>query len=140
MTPDTDGILQITNINDTSFFTESEIRAYETLKPLGIVPIPYAFVLLGVNFAGYVGVNTSDPQETYTEGAFAGLVVCKYFLNRNGSEVCCNGVGIRACINLDIPNKTLKGSIYYRKIKCGGFPPTCDAVWEQAGEETLASW
>lgn len=138
MTANADDTLQITNISDTSFFTESEIRAYETLQPLGIVPIPYAFVLLGVNFAGYVGVNTASPQDTYTEGAFAGLVVCEYFLNRNGSEVCCTGVGLRACINLDIPGKNLRGSVYYRKIKCRGFK--CDAVWDKAGEEILASW
>lgn len=138
MTENADNTFQITNIHDTSLFTESEIRAYETLKPLGIIPVPYAFVLVGVNFAGYIGVNTSNPQDTYTEGAFAGLVVCRYFLNRNGSEVCCNGVGIRACINLDIPGKKLRGSVYYRKIDCN--LSGCRAVWDKVGEETLASW
>jgi hypothetical protein len=138
MTVNADNPFQITNIHDTSLFTESEIRAYETLKPLGIIRVPYAFVLGGVNFAGYVGVNTTNPQDTYTEGAFAGLVVCDYFLNRNRSEVCCNGVGIRACINLDISSKKLIGSAYYRKINCDF--SGCSAKWASVGEETLASW
>lgn len=138
MTTNTDGILGILNITDPALFTDSERRAYETLQALGIIPIPYAFVLGGVNFAGYVGVNTTKPKDTYTEGVFAGLVTCSYFLNRNGSEVCCNGVGIRACINLDVDGKNLKGSFYYRKIDCD--LSGCSASWKKEGETTLASW
>lgn len=129
---------------DETLFTESQLNSMlarqETLGLLAIVPIPYAITLLGVNFAGYVGINTNSPADSYTEGAFAGLVVDTYFINRRHVQVCSSGVGIKACVKIDLQKSKLIGKIYYRKIRCDAWPPSCSGVWEKAIEETLASW
>jgi len=111
-----------------------------TVEPLGIVPIPYTLPLLGINFAGYVGYNVNNPEDSYTEGAGAGLVVYSYFLNRRRARACGTGTGIRACIELRLNKRQLVGRVYYLKIKCQAWPPECTKGWTEAASEILASW
>lgn len=92
--------------------TEFRVRVYGSLTT---IPIPYALTLGGVNIAGIFYLKPDSIEDSYTDGAFIGVVVGTYHLDKNNVEACADNGLLKACVKIDIGAKKLYGRLCTRK-------------------------
>jgi hypothetical protein len=98
---------------------------------LSTVPIPYAFTIGAVNFAGVFYLDTSAVEESFTDGAFIGAVVGTYHIDKDDAEACADNNLLKACIKIDFGAKKLFGRLCTRRITGG---------WDCGGWREILSW
>ena len=84
-----------------------------------LVPVPYAFTLGAVNIAGILYYDTASPENSYTDGAFVGVVVGSYHIDKNDAEACADNGLVKVCIMIDFGKKCLFGRLCKRKLTGG---------------------
>jgi hypothetical protein len=95
-----------------------------------LVPIPYAITLGGVNIAGILYL--ADPiEDSYTDGAFIGVVIGTYHLAKDHLEACADNGLLRVCVKIDLENRILYGRYCTRKINGG---------WDCRDWEEILRW
>jgi hypothetical protein len=95
-------------VGDTTF--KVEVRG-----DFSTVPIPYTIALGGVNVLG-VFYLTDPVENSYTDGAFVGVVVGSYHLDKHNLEACADNGLIRVCVRIDFPHRKLYGRACHREI------------------------
>jgi hypothetical protein len=96
----------------------------EDFKDTKAIPIPYAFVTGGVNVAGVFYLK-EKVEDSYTDGAFIGVVVGTYRLDRRRTETCASNGIIKVCLRVSFSDRTL----YYR---------FCNRKWN--GKWSCSGW
>jgi len=127
----------ITNANELEAYDEEpdEGDEWEKLKQELMsreeraIPIPYAFVLGAVNIIGVLYIK--DPvKDSYTQGAFAGVVFGTYKINRKKPEACADNLLVKVCIRFDFGKTRLQGKLCTRKWngkwRCGKWKTIID--------------
>ena len=105
-----------------------DVRYFDDAKQVGI---PYFFTLGAVTIAGMLYLK--DPvEDSFTDGAFAGVVVGTYRIDKNNTEACSDNGLFKICVKIDFPGKTLSGRICTRKLFGGG--------WDCPGWTKILSW
>lgn len=96
-----------------------------------VLSIPYALTLGAVNVAGTLYV--ADPiNDSFTDGAFVGVVVGTYHIDKNNIEACSDNGLIKVCVKLDFSARKLQGRLCTRNVFGGG--------WDCGGWSDIVSW
>lgn len=92
--------------------------------------IPYFFSLGAISVAGVLYLR--DPIEnSYTDGAFAGVVTGTYHLDRNNPEACVDNGLLKACIMVDFAARKVRGRLCSRRPFDG---------WDCSDWHDILSW
>jgi hypothetical protein len=124
-------------------FAQADLIRSEIYKPFGVVPIPYGFFLGGVNIVGIMYCNIATPEDSWTEGVFAGAVIGRYLLSKENEQACAKdpfGVVAEVCVKLDFKAKKIQGKICHPYLDCHAWPPHCETKYRCSGWETIVSW
>jgi hypothetical protein len=128
----------------TGDYTDIDRWREEIYRPLNVLPVPYAFILGGVNVWGILYLNLVDPTKSWTEGRFIGIVVGNYLLSKDHTDVCAEdplGRILKACLKLDLQAKKLEGRLCnWKTTGSKGSPPSFTAEWECGPWVPIITW
>lgn len=100
--------------------------------------IPYAFTIGAVTFAGVLYIRGKN---TYTDGAFGGVVIGIYHIDKHNTHIRLDGIGVRAHLLIDFQKKHAVAWIETLGVECCGYRNwgKCD-VWNTSDQVIIGSW
>ena len=99
-------------------------------KSISAIPVPYAVTLGAVNIAGVLYLE-NPIENSYSDGAFIGVVVGTYHIDKNHAEASADNGILKVSVKLDFAGSKLYGRLCTRK-PFGG--------WDCSDWEEIASW
>ena len=95
-----------------------------------IASIPYAVTLGAVNFGGVLYLL--DPvEDSFTDGAFVGVVIGTYHIDKNNTMACADSGLLKACIRIDFAERKIQGRLSTRSL---------DGGWDDGGWSDIVTW